>query len=430
MVRKKNTFLLIGIITLGIFFWGNITYAESSPQWQVRNRHLIPGKEETAAIFNLDQDGDRIKNGDDQDIDGDGIENGQDADIDGDGIKNDFDPSPLDWREIGYHPFGVLAFLSWNHKWNNFKYNKGKLIKAVELLGDMGCSFVRMDFSWNDIEPHHRVFDFDKYDFIVELLSKNNIRILGILDYCADWAGRHWNGPPYKNDYFVNYCKHVVSRYRNKIKYWEIWNEPDSPTYWQPQDGMKCYAQLLKEAYIGIKQVAPSCKVLLGGLTSEGYYSLKKLYEQGAKDYFDIINIHPFVDPLQTDAIYRIRCLYRNVKKLLAQYGDENKKIWFTELGCPGVKKATKHNRWWVGLSPDEYQQASFVEEVYQEIISWEDVEKIFWAYFRDNKKHFRSGVDYFGLIRWNFSKKPAYYEYKKAAQRQRGHSLQPVHNQ
>ena len=46
----------------------------------------------------------------------------------------------------GDNPFGVLAFLSWNHTWNNFKYPEEDLEKAVELLKELGVSFVRVDF--------------------------------------------------------------------------------------------------------------------------------------------------------------------------------------------------------------------------------------------------------------------------------------------
>ena len=93
-------------------------------------------------------------------------------------------------------------------------------------------------------------------------------------------------------------------------------------------------------------------------------------------------------------------------------------KIWFTEIGCPGVKKLTKENGWWEGLSPTETQQAAFVKEVFTRVIELADVEKVFWAFFRDSDRHFNSGVDYFGLVRWDFSKKPAYEAYKRAVQR------------
>ncbi len=45
------------------------------------------------------------------------------------------------------------------------------------------------------------------------------------------------------------------------------------------------------------------------------------------------------------------------------------------------------------------------------------DCEKAFWAFFRDTKDHFRNDIDYFGLVRWDFSRKPAFTAYKEAAE-------------
>ena len=420
MIHKSGTLSKMFLCITGVMFCCfslSCSYKEEgrSALWYAKNSHLIPSQTELKNIFSLDQDKDGVENGEDKDIDGDGVKNTRDNDIDGDGIKNILDPSPYDWREIGYQPFGMLAFLSWRHNWNNFKYDEKGLLKVVKLIKESGCAYVRMDFYWSDIEPSKGDFDFNKYDFIVELLSKNNIRILAALHYSADWASSSWNSPPIHNKDFTNYCEQVVRRYENRIKYWEIWNEPDSLTYWQPQDGMKRYSQLLKESYIAIKEVDPSCKIVLGGLTSGGYYALKNLYREGAGNYFDIVNIHPFVNPLQEGAINQIKILHKNIRKLMNQYGDADKKIWFTEMGCPGVKKSSKENNWWEGISPDESQQSVFVKSIYEELIDLESVEKNFWAFFRDNKEHFNSGVDYFGLIRWDYSPKASFYAYKKA---------------
>ena len=392
-----------------------VYHTKNSREWYFRNSHLIPNQQELDAILKLDFDGDGIITASDGDIDGDGIFNFEDSDIDGDGIDNELDPSPYDWREAGYNPFAVLGFLSWNHNWNNFKYNEENLDQAVELLKGMGCAFVRTDFYWNDIEPVQGKFCFDKYDHLVDLLSENNIRILGILDYSADWAASSWNSPPYNDDDFVNYCRKVVSRYKNKIKYWEIWNEPDSKFYWQPQDNMKRYSQLLRKVYLCIKEVDPSAQVLMGGLTQNGYYALQDLYRQGGGEYFDIVNMHPFVNPLTSNPKKEMESFYRKIKKLMSKFGDGDKKIWFTEIGCPGVRKVTPETNWWEGKSPRESQQARFVKVIYTDCIDLPDVDKIFWAFFRDNLDHFKSGVDYFGLIRWDFSRKSSYKAYRRS---------------
>lgn len=377
------------------------SHKNNSFEWHNRNDHLIPTEKETKAILLLNQDRDFTS-----------------SDIDKDGVINNIDPSPYDWREIGYQPFGVLEFLSWRHDWNNYKYSNEDLIKVVKLLKEAGVAFVRMDFLWEDIEPAQNNFSFDKYDYIVELLAKENIRILGIFSYSASWAGVKWNSPPDKFQDFVDFISKVISRYKDKVKYWEIWNEPNSRTYWQPQDDMKTYTKLLKLCYVQAKKLDPSCKIVLGGMTSEGFYAIKNVYRNSGKDYFDIINIHPFVNPLIPAELKRIYAIYNNLEKLKETYNDKNKKIWFTEIGCPGIGYGLESKGWWMGKSPIEKQQAKFLNYIYTDVIEFSNLEKVFWAYFRDNKDHFKNDVDYFGLIRWDFSKKPAFEVYKKIAGR------------
>ncbi|MCM8757480.1 MAG: beta-galactosidase [Candidatus Omnitrophica bacterium] len=313
-------------------------------------------------------------------------------------------------------PFGVLEFLHWNHSWNNYKYAKEEdLKKVVSLIKEAGIGWVRFDFLWSDIEPQDNIFEFEKYDRIVDELVKNNINILGILHYSADWASScgRWNCPPQDNQLFIDYVKKTVGRYKEKVKYWEIWNEPDSGIYWdyQYQDGLKTYCKLLKEVYLAIKEIDPLAKVLNGGLTNLS--SIEKLYQNKIKEYFDILNIHIFESPLNLGSEKRLLSSVRLVYKIMRRNADENKKIWITEIGCPGVRNRRIKN-WWMGKNPSEKEQARWLEVVFKELLKHQAVDKVFWAFFRDCKDHFQDGVDYFGLIRWDFSKKPAFFALKR----------------
>lgn len=328
---------------------------------------------------------------------------------------------PVEENNTYSSPFGVLEFLHWNHPWNEYKYPDQKALqKAVALMKKAGIGWVRMDFLWQDIEPEQGQFQFDKYDYMVDLLVQNNIHVLGILQYSASWAslGGKWNSPPKDNRYFVNYASRVVSRYKDKIKHWEVWNEPDSSTYWKEQDGLKTYCGFLKEVYVVLKKIDPECKVLNGGLAN-GASSVNRLYDNGAKDYFDILNIHIFDSPLHPDAIKRVVAYPKLARKIMIRNGDVDKKIWVTEIGCPGVKKGRKVKNWWMGDNSDELYQANWVKEIYTELLKDASIEKVFWAFFRDCNKHWDNGVDYFGLIRWDYSLKPAFFAYQECVNNQ-----------
>jgi len=311
------------------------------------------------------------------------------------------------------NPFGVLDFLAWDHSWNGYHYGADEVERAATLMEEAGVGFVRVDFPWSDIEPEKGRFDFEKSDRIVSILSKHGIRILAMLHYNAAWAGE-WNEAPSESDFLI-YAEAVVDRYKDRIRYWEIWNEPDSDIYWKPQDEMKSYVSLLKAVYPVIKKVDPTSKVVLGGLSQNIPISARRVYKNGGKDFFDVMNIHPFIDPLLPNPLELLRSEYRGVRRIMNLNGDGEKPVWFTEIGCPGTGDTTRKN-WWKGRNPTEAEQAWWVEALYRESLTWEGVERVFWAFFRDTPDHFKNGIDQFGLVRLDFSKKPAYEAYQRVA--------------
>ena len=314
------------------------------------------------------------------------------------------------------NPFGVLDFLHWNHEWNNFHYpDAGTLQRSMDLMKKAGIGTVRIDFLWSDIEPEQGQIDYAKYDVLVDLLNRNNIEILGLLDYSTDWASScgAWNCLPKDNALFLSYVSGVVSRYKGRVKYWELWNEPDSATYLIPQDGLVGYVGLLKEVYPLVKKIDPDCQFLNGGLAS-GLLGVNRLYDAGGQGYFDILNVHAFQTPFDRIAIKRVTAFLERARKVMERNGDGDKNIWLTEIGCPGVKQGAKTANWWMGGNPSEEDQARWVTEVYTEVLTMPFVEKVFWAFFRDTDRHWKNGTDYFGLIRNDFSLKPAYKAYKK----------------
>ncbi|MBU1086549.1 MAG: beta-galactosidase [Candidatus Omnitrophica bacterium] len=309
-------------------------------------------------------------------------------------------------------PFGIGTFLSWNHEWNNYMYNDQQEIdRAVGMLKELGVSIIRNEFSWNEIEATQGVFNFERYDYIVKVCQEQDIEILAVLGFSAPWTGRQWNDAPADETVFLNYVKVVVERYKNSIKYWEFWNEPDTSLYWNPQDSMKTYTQMLKKVYKTIKEIDPSAVIVLGGLANNQYFSLKSVLKNDGADYFDIVNIHPYVSPNNGEGIKQISILINNIDKELAKR-NLNKKIWITEIACPGIAQSNA-SKWWLGESQNEQEQAQFLNEVYALINTHKNVEKIFWSMFRDTD-HFKDGIDYFGLLAGDYTPKPAYFAYKQ----------------
>ncbi len=311
------------------------------------------------------------------------------------------------------NPFGLLAFLHWYHDWNKFQFSEDVLKKAVDQLDELGMPIVRMDILWADVHRGVGKFDFSRYDKIIALLEKKGIHLLGLLQYnkMEDTSDpRAWSRPPTSFDEFAGYVDATVNRYKNWVKHWEIWNEPNHPEYWaEPRDGLKKYVDLLRHARTAAKQADPSCVVLNGGLTDPLEEDLNNFYVNGGKDLADILSIHTFVDPLAKDREERFETKLRQAEKMMDQHGDSKKKIWITEMGCPGVPDFEKHQKWFAGECVNEDQQAEWLEKLYDIIKKHPRIEKLFWAFYCDTDDNFSDATDYMGLVRKDLSPKASF---------------------
>lgn len=309
-------------------------------------------------------------------------------------------------------PFGIVEFLSWDHPWNRRHNASENLAKTLASIKEVGASTVRFDFLWSDIEPKEGQFDFSRYDPLMEALAKNNIKVLALLLYSPAWDGSDWRQAPDPKLY-CRYARAVAGRYKKVVRDWEIWNEPDHPDFWQPQDQMRTYVQLLKRAYTDLKKEDPSCIVHLGGLSNALPGCLKNIYEQGAREFFDVVGLHAFANPLQPEAVVGLRSLYDEILSVMRANKDAEKKIWLTQISCPGMIRPEDAEPWWLRPNLTEEQQAVWLKNVFQEALKWPNIGKLFWSFLRDTDRHFNSGVDYFGLLRHDFSKKPAFVAYQ-----------------
>jgi hypothetical protein len=308
-------------------------------------------------------------------------------------------------------PFGVHDFLSWNHDWNHYHYDQVKFERTVALLQEARVGWVRIDFLWSDFEPRNGEFEFSGYEERVQQLQKAGISILATLAYSPFWHRPTWRSAP-DPVLFKRFAKAVVHRFKNIILHWEIWNEPDDLRFWQPQDAQHSYVELLKQSSIAIKEEDPSALVHLAGLSQGLPASLKAMYAQGAREFFDVVNIHPFVHPLMPDALGCLRYFYESAYRVMQQNGDGGKPLWFTAIGAPGLQDPRRTADWWLGKNPTEIHQAEWVRRLYTDALRWPGVTKIFWSFFRDTEGHFGDGTDFCGLVRSDFSKKPAWNVY------------------
>lgn len=285
--------------------------------------------------------------------------------------------------------------------------------KAVNQLQELGIGMIRMDILWPDVQTSPSKWDFSRYDEIIGLLTERNIQVLGVLQYNKDHE--KWSQPPDSFEEFAAYVHHTVKHFKNLIHYWEIWNEPNHPNYWAgPKDGLKTYIRLLSVSYKAAKGADPSCAVLNGGLSEPLIEDTQNLYQNGGHPYFDILNIHPFINPLSQNPTSKFKNLITHIFQIMDRHGDQKKPVWITEMGCPGIPDKKAPQTWFAGKSTDESEQAEWIRTQFEFLKEYPRIKKMFWAFYRDTDKEFNDGADYMGIVKLDLNPKPAFEALKR----------------
>ena len=137
-----------------------------------------------------------------------------------------------------------------------------------------GVKVLREDALWERMEPSPGAWNFRFFDSVVETFGRHGIEVAPIYCYRPDWAvARDWKplkpeSPRGKRpDYghWANFVRTVADRYRDNIRYAEVWNEPDLLGY--ANFPAEEYIEMLKIAYAETKKAAPGISVLTGGFT-------------------------------------------------------------------------------------------------------------------------------------------------------------------
>jgi len=199
----------------------------------------------------------------------------------------------------------------------------------ADLIKVGGMGYERVDWDWRVCQKKKGgAFDFSKYDKIVEADEARGITVLPIVYGPPSWAYPAWQNL----DGYAAFVRETVRRYGKRIPVIEVWNEANIPIFWKDPNPTN-YLALLKAAYTAAKEGNPSVRVALGGTSGWAHGFIRSLYALGAKEYFDIMNVHPYCYPNPPEE--PLRKGFSELRKIMTEYGDANKPIWFTEIGWP-----------------------------------------------------------------------------------------------
>ena len=256
------------------------------------------------------------------------------------------------------NPLGANFFL---HR----EVEEWKLRKTLEMASEAGLGWVKQQFPWEEIEPVRkgefydervRSSSWEKYDRIVALCEEYGLQIIARLDRPPVWTradNTYRERPPDDLEDYGDFVYAFVDRYRGRIRYIQIWNEPNIFPEWgnRPVDP-EGYVDLLRTAYQRAKEADPSVYVLSAPLAitlgqahpePEKWISmneiqfLEEMYEAGAKQYFDILSANAFGlgSPPEQPPDPRVLNFRRVLllRAVMERNGDADKAIWFNEYG-------------------------------------------------------------------------------------------------
>jgi hypothetical protein len=243
--------------------------------------------------------------------------------------------------------------------------------EELAMIGDAEAGTLRHLVLWPELEPSEDdEYDWSTLDPVVAGAAESGLEMLPFVYGTPHWAVGDCLGleplecqriPPLAGEEakraWQDFLRELVSRYgpdgsfwsdesddfdppKLPITQWQIWNEPSSQSFFQPETDPAKYAELVRLSHDAITKADPGAEIVLAGLFrtpqkgagDEGGPAefLRELHaaDESIGDYFDSVALHPYASNLD-----QIDQLFEQVLPVLEESGDGHKPIWISELG-------------------------------------------------------------------------------------------------
>jgi hypothetical protein len=267
------------------------------------------------------------------------------------------------------------------------------------LMDELGIVWIRNDVNWSDVEPQKGLWDFSRYDRMVEDNRDSGRKLLSTLGFDTGWLHKSGKEEDYISPedlpHFINYVEQVVTRYKGKVDAWEIWNEPNvNVRFWRGPN--KDFYALSKAAAQKIRECDPDAKIIAGSFFRVPKSFIKGMFKSGALDDVDGIAFHPYA-ATPKGAV----ALYDTFESPVRQQGFKGE-IWVTEIGYPTG-----------GIYPSRVSEKKFGSYISDTFtgLALRGARAIVWyhlrdGYTRENTPHTLNSEKFFGLAYSDYEKK------------------------
>ena len=177
--------------------------------------------------------------------------------------------------------------------------------KAYDKVAECGVKKVRLQSGWQRTEKEKGVYDFEWLDSIVDNFIKRGIEPWICLCYgnriyteAAEKVFGAVGCPPIfteeEKQAWINYVKAVVVRFKGKVNYFEIWNEPDGDWCWKHGANAEELGKFTLSTAKAIKEANPDAKTIGGVLCLRKLDFLNTALKTGMAEYLDFISFHEY----------------------------------------------------------------------------------------------------------------------------------------
>jgi len=178
--------------------------------------------------------------------------------------------------------------------------------KAYDKVAAIGVKWVRIQSGWARTEKEKGVYDFSWLDSIVDNLISRGLKPWiclcygnGLYDEFAATIFGAVGCPPIHTEEqrtaWKNYVTALVERYKDRVMYYEIWNEPDGQYCWKHGVNPEEVGKFNEDTGKYIKSVYPEAQVIGGCVCRRVASFINEAFDKSnMAEYIDAISFHEY----------------------------------------------------------------------------------------------------------------------------------------
>ena len=229
---------------------------------------------------------------------------------------------------------------------------------------------------WHEINTSQGVYNWTNFDKWLTLAQQHNVEVVYTFGRVPNWANGNQGTtiPPSNMQYWDDFVRAVVTRSAGRVKYWEIWNEPNDTHFYN--GSVSTLITMAQHAYQIIKSVDPNAIILTPSPTwtaTAPYQWMTTWLQNGGGTYADIIAFHGYVNSSPEN----IDSLAQKMRDTMNANGQSGKQLWDTEASWSGSDSCSTS-------ICDQDQQAAFLVRHYMLHLS-RGVDRYLWYAWEDN---------------------------------------------